>query len=580
MKRFDEAVTTYDRALEIRPDYAQAFFNRGNALRELRRLDEAIASYDRALAIKPDYPQALYNRGNILRDLKRLPESIDSYNRALALKPDHAEALVNRGVSFKELKRYEEAIASYDRALAAKPNCPFALGHRIRAKMLICEWDRLEEDFQRLEKAIEAGEKPSTPFPVLTTPLSAALQKKCAEIYVRDHYPAPTQLLRPSPKARRDRVRLGYFSSDLRNHPVAHLIAGLLEHHDRARFDVTAFSLGTPKRDAMRARLETSVDRFIDIGTLSDREVVSLARSHDIDIAIDLNGYTQDSRTGIFALGAASIQVNYLGYPGTMGADYIDYVIADSTIIPEGDRQNYTEKVVYLPDTYQASDCTRIISSRAFTRSECGLPDDGFVFACFNTSYKITPDVFAVWMRLLQKVPGSVLWLPYGNEPAMPNLRREAQNVGVDPTRLVTASFVAEQADHLARLKLADLIVDTLPYNAHASASDALWAGVPLLTCLGKTFPGRVAASLLKAIGLPELIASDLNAYETVALELAGNPTRLRGLREKLATNRLTHPLFDTARFARNIEAAYVAMRERYLAGLAPDHIAVLHATS
>ena len=435
MKRFDQALLSYDRALEVRPDYPQALYNRGNALRELRRLDEAIASYDRALATKPDYPQALYNRGNVLRDLKRLPEAIDSYDRAVAVKPDHAEALVNRGISLKELKRFDEAIASYDRALAIKPNCPFVLGHRLRARMLICEWRGLDADFDRLAEGIEAGEKSSTPFPILATPLSAALQKQCAETYVRDHYPE-MRLLPRFERREHDRIRLGYFSADYRNHPVAHLMAGVFENHDRSRFEVTAFSLGPARRDAMRARLEKSFDRFIEIAALSDRDVASLARKHEIDIAIDLTGYTQDSRTGIFACRAAPIQVNYLGYPGTMGAHYIDYVIADTTLIPDADRTHYTEKVAYLPDTYQASDSKRRIGGRPFTRQESGLPEKGLVFACFNTSYKITPEIFSIWMRLLKQFEGSVLWLSQGNEAAMPNLRREAEARGVDPARL------------------------------------------------------------------------------------------------------------------------------------------------
>ena len=574
MKRFDQALLSYDRALEVRPDYPQALYNRGNALRELRRLDEAIASYDRALATKPDYPQALYNRGNVLRDLKRLPEAIDSYDRAVAVKPDHAEALVNRGISLKELKRFDEAIASYDRALAIKPNCPFVLGHRLRARMLICEWRGLDADFGRLAEGIEAGEKSSTPFPILATPLSAALQKQCAETYVRDHYPE-MRLLPRFERREHGRIRLGYFSADYRNHPVAHLMAGVFENHDRSRFEVTAFSLGPARRDAMRARLEKSFDRFIEIAALSDRDVASLARKHEIDIAIDLTGYTQDSRTGIFACRAAPIQVNYLGYPGTMGAHYIDYVIADTTLIPDAERTHYTEKVAYLPDTYQASDSKRRIGGRLFTRQESGLPEKGLVFACFNTSYKITPEIFSIWMRLLKQIEGSVLWLSQGNEAAMPNLRREAEARGVDPARLLMASFVAEPDDHLSRLRLADLVLDTVPYNAHASASDALWAGVPVLTCLGNAFPGRVAASLLKAVGLPELIAKDFGEYEALALGLCANRTRLQALRERLATNRLTHPLFDTVRFTKHIEAAYEAMWERYQAGLAPEHIHV-----
>jgi protein O-GlcNAc transferase len=575
LRRFEDAVSSYDRALALNPDYAQAFYNRGNALRELRRSEQAVESYDCALAIKPDYPQALYNRGNALRDLRRLDEAIASYDRALAFNPDYVEALSNRGAALKELKRFDEALESYDRALAIQPDNAFLIGLRLRSKMLICDWQGLDDEVERLGEKIRAGDMASPPFPVLATSLRADLQRKCSEIYVRGHFPRSSLLPPLHRPYRHDRIRLGYFSGDFRNHPVAYLLAEMFERHDRERFELIAFSLGPPKRDAMHARLKETFDRFIDVDGLSDRDVASLARTLEVDIAIDLSGFTQDSRTGIFALGAAPVQVNYLGFPGTMGADYIDYLVADPTLIPGEDQKHYAEKIVYLPHTYQANDSARAISDRVFTRTECGLPENGFVFCCFNNSYKITPDVFDVWMRLLNNIEGSVLWLSRSNDDATRNLRRQAQSRGVAPDRLVTASFVPEYADHLARLRLADLFVDTVPYDAHATASDALWAGVPVLTCLGKTFPGRVAASLLNAVGLPELIAQDLGEYETLALELARTPEKLMLVRRELAANRLTSPLFDGALFAKHMERAFSAMVQRFEAGLAPEHIHV-----
>jgi predicted O-linked N-acetylglucosamine transferase (SPINDLY family) len=370
------------------------------------------------------------------------------------------------------------------------------------------------------------------------------------------------------------RIRLGYFSSDFREHATAYLMAELIERHDRAKFEVIGFSLGHPQKDAMRARLEKSFDRFFDASALSNKDVALLARELEIDIAVDLKGFTQDNRTDIFALGAAPIQVSYLGFPGTMGTDYIDYLIADATLISEQQRQHYAEKIAYLPDTYQVNDSKRGISDISFTKSECGLPEDGFVFCAFSNSYKITPDMFDIWMRLLTRVPGSVLWLMGGATSATSSLRTEARARGVAPDRLVFAKRM-ELAQHLARQRLAGLFLDTLPYNAHTTASDALWAGLPVLTCLGETFAGRVAASLLRAVGLPELVTFSLDDYERLALELATQPEKLQALRDKLAANRLTEPLFDTARFARNIEAAYAEMWRRKQAGLAPDHIYV-----
>jgi predicted O-linked N-acetylglucosamine transferase (SPINDLY family) len=376
-------------------------------------------------------------------------------------------------------------------------------------------------------------------------------------------------------KLEHDRIRLGYFSSDFRNHPVAYSIAGLFEFHDRAQFEVIGFSFGPPTKDFMRLRLEKSFDRFFDADALSDKDVALLARNLEIDIAIDLNGFTQGERTSIFAMRAAQIQVNYLGFPGTMGADYIDYLIADRTLIPEQHQNHYAEKIVYLPDTFMPCDAERRIAVTDVGKAEWGLPENGFIFCCFNSTHKITPAIFDVWMRLLKHVDGSVLWLAGGNDAAMRNLRAEANNRGTDADRIVIARFVANQEHHLARLRIADLFLDTLPYNAHTTASDALWAGLPVLTCLGETFAGRVAASLLNGIGLPELVTRNLDEYEAVALELATNSQALNSIRRKLAANRLTQPLFNTALFSKHIESAYAAMVARNRAGIEPGHIYV-----
>jgi predicted O-linked N-acetylglucosamine transferase (SPINDLY family) len=574
LKRFEEALESYDRVLKIKPDYAEALSNRGNALRALNRYSEAVACYERALAIKPAYVRALNGRGLALAKLNRLDEAIASYDQALAISPDNVDALSSRGDVLYDLKRFEDALVSYDRAVRIAPDHPLLFGRWLFCRQRICSWDGLAGNFRELAARIDRGEKASPMFALLASPLSAVQLRSAAEAHIREMHPESSLLPKISQRVQSDRIRLGYFSSDFRNHPVAHLSAELFELHDRGRFEVIALSLGPRRRDAMRARLEKAFDRFVETSSLSDRDVALMARSFEIDIAVDLNGFTTDARTGIFAMRAAPIQVSYLGYPGTMGASYIDYLVADATLIPEGEQQHYSEKIVFLPDTFQVNDSKRPIGEPTPSKAECGLPEQGFVFCSFNNNYKFTPDVFDVWMRLLKQIEGSVLWLFEDNAAAARHLRAEAQARGVAASRLVFATKI-DLPDHLARHRLADLFLDTLPLNAGTTASDALWAGLPVLTCLGSTFQGRVAASLLKAVGLPELIAEDLQAYETLALRLARAPEQLFLLRQRLAANRLRYPLFDTRRFAKHLESAYLKMWQRHQAGLAPDHIGV-----
>jgi predicted O-linked N-acetylglucosamine transferase (SPINDLY family) len=375
-------------------------------------------------------------------------------------------------------------------------------------------------------------------------------------------------------RARQKKIRIGYFSADFHNHATAYLMAELFERHDKGKFELIAFSFGPQTNDVMQLRVSQAFDQFIDVASMSNLEVAQFSRELEIDIAIDLKGLTQDSRLGIFSFKAAPIQVSYLGYPGTLGVDYIDYLIADKTLIPKTSIHHFSEKIVYLPNSYQVNDRHRLIASTHFTKQELGLPKDAFIFCCFNNNYKITPDVFDSWVRILKAVDSSVLWLLQDNSTASMNLQKEAANRGLDPTRLVFAERMA-LPEHLARHKAADLFLDTLPYNAHTTASDALWAGLPVLTCIGESFASRVAASLLNAIGLPELITETRVDYEALAIELATNPSKLKEIKEKLAQNRLTTPLFDTVLFTKHIEAAYTLMYERYQADLTPESIEV-----
>ena len=575
LERFEEALASHDRALEIEPHNAGALSNRGIALRAQRRFEEALQSYDRAIRLKPDFVEAHFNRGVALSALKRFEEALQACDRTIRIKPDYAEAYSNRGTVLAELKRFEEALHSYDRAIRLKPDIDFLRGDILHTKMKICDWSNYDGSVADLCGRTARDEKVAAPFILLSQPSSLALQRRSSETWIKARYPASDALQEISRPPPHRKIRLGYFSADFRIHPIALSTAELFERHDRSKFELIAFSFGPDTGDELRRRLEPAFDKFIDVRHMPDRDVALLARSLEIDIGVDLNGFTEDARTNIFAMRAAPVQVSYLGYPGTLGADYVDYLIADPLVIPASSLSHYREKIAYLPNSYHPNNRTRRISDRQFTRSELGLPNDGFVFCCFNRNHKITPAVFDSWMRILRHVEASVLWLSADTEVAAENLRKEAVARGVDPVRLVFAARVAALPDHLARHRMADLFLDTLPYNAHATANDALWTGLPVLTQIGETFAGRVAASLLHAIHLPELVTTSRDAYEALAVEIATNRAKLAAIRQKLADNRLTTPLFDTAMFANHIESAYAKMYERYRADLPPDHIYV-----
>lgn len=608
LKRGEEALASCDKALVLRPDMAEAFNNRGNALKELKRFDQALASYERAIAIKPDYAEGFSNCANVLIGLKRFNEALEHCQRAIALREDLAEAFYNRGIALHELKHYDDALASYDRAIALRPDYAEALANRgtalldlkrhdearesyeqalklapdheylksmhVHAKMLVCDWTNFSPDCAGLNAAVATGAAAALPFHLLSCMPDPQLQLACASGFLRDRYPAAWPLWRGERYAH-GRIRLAYLSADFRDHPVALLAAGLFERHDRARFETTAISFGADAPGAMRARLKAAFDRFIDASAMGDGDVAQLMRDLEIDIAIDLNGFTDGLRPEVLARRPAPIQVNYLGYAGTMGGPHWDYILADRFVVPEESRRHYAEQVVYLPHSFMVNDAGRAISGRTPSRAEAGLPEHGFVFCCFSNAYKITPDVFEVWMRLLGRIEGSVLWLATVSASAAENLRREAQARGIAAERLIFAPKVPLNEDHLARIRLADLFLDTLPYNAHTTAADALWAGVPVLACSGATFASRVAGSLLGAVGLPELITGSLADYQALALRLAKDRALLSGFRQRLARNRATCPLFDTDRFARDIETAYTMMWERSQRGEPPGGFAV-----
>ena len=573
LKRPEEALASYDCALRFKPEYADAHYNRGLALQSLQRSGEAVASYELALSFKPDDAEALNNHGNALVDLRRLEDALASYDRALSIKPDYEDALYNRGSALRELQRSEEAARSFARLLEIAPDYPYAKGHLLGAKMSCCDWEQIEHLTATIEQDIQAGKKSVEPFGYLGIADSARNAGLCAEIYAPNS-PPPQNRPWAGKRHGNSRIRIGYLSGEFRDHATSYLIARLFELHDRNRFELFAFDSGWDDRSEIRARINNAFGEIIDVARLPDFEAAAAIRRRKIDILVDLNGYCGQGRQGLLSFKPCPVQVNYLGFPGTVGADYMDYILADSQVIPPDHREFYTEKVVYLPDTYQVNDSERKIDDHMPSRAESRLPETGFIFCCFNNNSKITPDVFDIWMRLLTNVAGSVLWLFESNAAATRNLRREAERRGIAPERLIFAPRT-KVGQHLARHRLADLFLDTLPYNAHTTASDALWAGLPVLTCMGGTFPGRVGGSLLHAVGLPELITHSLESYEALALRLATTPGMLAEIRSRLARHRTTHPLFNTDRFRRHIECAYVEMWERYERGEPPQAFAV-----
>jgi predicted O-linked N-acetylglucosamine transferase (SPINDLY family) len=568
--RTTEARAAHARALALQPDHAPAHNNLGNTLTSLGDLDEAIACYEKALAIRPTYPEAWYNLGNIFKKQGRIAEAIVAYRRAKAGRPDYADASVEQSKAWALIAHFDEAIAGLDEALASEPGHVGALTHRPFYQMPICDWSAIDA-WQKLGPSSDTA---VGPFAALTFEDDPARQLRRSRAWAKSAFPCPPAALPAPPPSEDGRIRIGYFSADFHDHATSYLMAGMLREHDRSRFSIRAYSYGQVLEGQMRDFVRANVDGFHSIGETPDAAVVDLARGHGLDIAVDLKGYTQNGRTQLFARRLAPVQISWLGYPGTSGAEFIDYLIADPVVIPQHERKFYSENLLLLPDSYQPNDDQRTIAAESGTRASFSLPETGVVFCCFNQSYKITPREWTIWMRVLDRVPGSVLWLLDSHSSASQNLRREAEARGIGAERLIFAKHLP-QAEHLGRIRHADLFLDTFNVNAHTTASDALWAGVPVVTKAGRQFAARVGASLLSAIGLPELVTGTEADYEALILALATEPARLAAIRTQLAENRLTHPLFDTALYTRRIEDAFAAAHERQVGGLPPAPIAI-----
>ncbi|HXJ02866.1 MAG TPA: tetratricopeptide repeat protein [Micropepsaceae bacterium] len=563
------AAELYHSVLREQPGNFDAYYLLGLLHGQEGRFEEAQFFTGEAARLNPMSADAQFMRSYALRRLDRNEEALVCLNRVLALNPSLTEALMNRAAVLVRLQHFAAAVEDYERLLAINPDYPFMLGHLVFARLQDCDWRKFDAERAAAIAGLQASKKIIAPFHAKPLGLSPEQELNCARIWTADQFP-PQPPLWNGETYSHQRIRIAYISGDFRPHPVASLLAGVFEHHDKARFETIGVAFGPGAETPMRSRIAASFEHFFDVHSTVDTEVAAMLKKMEVDIAIDLTGFTDGCRAAILAQRPAPVQVNFLGFPGTMGADYIDYLIADAVVVPEADHRFYAEKIVNLPGTFLPAGSAQTASSRVFTRAEMGLPERGFVFCCFNASYKIAPDIFGIWMRLLRDVQGSVLWLGRTNEPARQNLRREAEARGIAGERLIFASYVESAADHLARLKLADLFLDTSPYNAHATALDALSAGLPVLTCRGRAFAGRVGASVLHALGVSELITESLSDYQDLALALARAPSRLGSLKAKLASPGLTAALFDTAGFTRKLEAAYTGMWQRRQSGLPP----------
>jgi predicted O-linked N-acetylglucosamine transferase (SPINDLY family) len=573
LERYEDALTCQDKALTLNPQDADAWSNKSAIYLAVMSYEDALLACQKVIELRPDFSPAFYNLGICLEGLRQDTKAITAYEQAVKIKPDYQDAWINLGRVFSNMKQYEDALNAYEKVLELKPDTSFIFGALLHTKMLMCNWQNFEANLSDLKTKVNLGNQVTAPFEFITLCDDEALQLRVSQAWAKSNNSYQSISSIPTQRTQ-TKIRIGYFSADFHNHATSYLMAEFFELHNNSAFEIYAFSYGPNLNDAMRNRLLKTFDHFIDVSNLTDQAIAKQSQAMMIDIGIDLKGYTKDSRPRIFSYRVAPIQVSYLGYPGTMGSETIDYILADHILIPEKSQPYFSEKIIYLPNSYQTNDSKRKVSQSQFNRVDMQLPENAFIFCCFNNSYKITPQLFNVWMRILKVAPNSVLWLLNDNQWATDNLSKEAVARGVDPKRLIFANRM-QSADHLRRQELADLFLDTTPCSAHTTATDALWSGLPLLTIEGNCFSGRVGASLLNGLNLPELITHTLEEYETLAIKLAENTALLKNIRHKLITNRVTSPLFDTQLLTKQIEAAYSRIYERHQTGLPPATIEI-----
>ena len=570
-KQSEESILFLKRAISLNPKFAKTYNSLGLSFAMLGEMSSSIDSFKEAIDIDPNYTEAHCNLGNSLNIAGKIEPGINSFLRVIEIDPNYAEAYKSLGNLYKKARKREYSLEFFEKAMSLNPNLDYLLGDLANIKLHLCDWTDLKNLIIKINKKINNNEKVIRPFYLLSLIDDPALQRKVNEINTNNKYPRSKLLPQIENHPKHKKIRIGYFSADFREHPVSYLTAELYEIHDRNQFEVHAFSYGPDTNDEMNLRIKAGVDYFHDVREMSHKEIALLSRSLEIDIAVDLSGATHSSRTEVFAMLAAPIQASYLGWLGTMGADYYDYLIAAEGMIPKRNQKYFTEKIVYLP-SYQVNDSKETLPEAIFSRKDIGLPKDSFVFCCFNNTFKITPIVFDSWARILKGVENSVMMIYVSNKLAQKNLIKEIKLRGISPERLVFGEQI-QRNEYLDRYRLADLFLDTFPYNAGTTASDALKMGLPLLTLKGDSFNSREAANIVNAVNLPEMVTSSQEEYESLAIELANNPNKFRVIKEKLVDNLSKAPLYNTNLFAKNIESAYRTMFERYHQGLDKDHI-------
>ena len=573
LQRLEQAIEAFDNCLAVEPRNTGALYNRAMALIQLQRWDDALAALEMLVQHYPDLADAWNNRAGVLQALGRHEEALKSLEHAIRLRPQDGRALYNAGLMLLLLKRFDESQQALSRALEIQPNNGEILGSLVSAALRACDWDTLERLLPQLLPAVRDGHIPMAPLALLALSDDPDLQKRCAQLDT-GRCLAAAGLANPSPLVTQawhhERIRIGYLSADFRDHPVAAQLAAVLERHDRSRFEVIGLSIGRADGSSKNYRIVKACDRFCDIGGRGSHEAAALIRELEIDILIDLNGHTLGWRPAILKYRPAPVIANFLGYAGTTGSDFVDYIIGDPHVTPFALAPALSEEIIQLPNSFWPTD-PALPEPQATSRAQAGLPPDAFVFCCFNSNHKIRPHVFDIWMRPLTAVPGSVLWMRGGNGAMNARFRRQAELRGIGAERILFAGRVESFADHLGRQQQADLFLDTHPYNAHATASDALWAGLPIVTLRGESFVSRVTAGFLTNLGLEELIASTPAEYETIALGLARDRERLSSIRQRLAQARNSSVLFDVERFVRSLESAFLEMQRRAVKGERPE---------
>ena len=554
--RYKEAIEIFKKTIKIKPDFSDAYSNLASCYHNLKQYEDSILNYNKAIKLNPKNFAAYNNLGSTYKEINQNENAIKNFNIAKKINPYYYIAYNNLGNHFQEIKLYEDAIKNYKKVVELKPDFKFAIGKLMHAKMRISYWNEYAIHLDNLINSFKKKNKTITPFPFLSLIDNPEYHKTNTEIYSKEQFIGPKKEQLERKIIKNEKVKLGYFSPDFRDHPILHLTREIFQFHNKSKFEIYAFSFGPKEEYENLEEVKGFFTKFIDIRNMSDQEVANLSQEIGIDIAIDLCGFTAWNRAKIFFFRAAPIQINYLGYPGTMGSEFMDYIIADKTVIPENEKINFSEKVAYLPNCYQPNTKIDSLIEKDFLRSDFNLPEDAFVFCNFNSSYKITPNIFNVWMNILKKTPKSVLWLLKSNNAACENIWKTAEKKGIDRNRIIFAERLPHY-DHLKRIAHADIFLDTFPYNAHTTASDTIRMGVPIIALMGKSFASRVSSSILNQVNMKELITTNTEDFQNLAIDIASNKNKLNKIKDDLNNSLSNSSLFDSVKFTKDLETLY-----------------------